>query len=173
MISSGSNGVNFFQVLTGLTVGTYQFRAVASNNVGIVFGTNQTLTVPLFGLVKNLRGIESGSVVWGDYDNDGRLDILLAGYVDGYTGVSDWWQNTGHGFTNGNALPGIQNSAVAWGDYDNDGRLDILLTGYSAGITAPGFQVWRNTGSRLTNVSDSVSPGLTAVSRSAVACENV
>ena len=28
-----------------------------------------------------LTGVYNGSVAWGDYDNDGDLDILLSGYT--------------------------------------------------------------------------------------------
>src|SRR4051794_35464106 len=75
-----------------------------------------------------LTGLWGGSTTWGDYDNDGRLDILLAGTLDGSNYVSQVWHNDGGGhFSNINAgLPGVAGSAV-WGDYDNDGRLDILL----------------------------------------------
>jgi hypothetical protein len=89
-------------------------------------------------------------VAWGDYDNDGRLDLLLAG-----SDVSQLWRNTGSAFSNVTAsvapgLPGIYAGSVAWGDYDNDGRLDFLLNS----------QLWRNTGSGFSNVTASVAPGL-------------
>src|SRR5436190_21636654 len=65
----------------------------------------------------------------GDYDNDGRLDLLLAGGGAG----TQLWRNTGSGFSNVTAsvAPGLPGAAYgsAWGDYDNDGRLDFLLTG--------------------------------------------
>ena len=93
------------------------------------------------------------SVAWGDYDNDGRLDILLVGTTNqNYSGVvAQVWRNTGSGFTNINAgLPGVEGSAV-WGDYDNDGRLDILLTGDTGSQNI--CQVWRNTGNGFTNIN--------------------
>jgi hypothetical protein len=77
-------------------------------------------------------------VAWGNYDNDGRLDILLTGYtgmLTGYTGIwtgiATVYHNNGDGtFADISAgLTGVGESSVAWGDYDNDGRLDILLTG--------------------------------------------
>jgi hypothetical protein len=89
-----------------------------------------------------LPGVYRGSAVWGDYDNDGRLDFLLTGAVDGLSGISQVWRNTGGGFSNVTAsvtpgLPGsVSGSSVAWGDYDNDGRLDFLLTTWG--------QLWRN-----------------------------
>ena len=106
--------------------------------------TNVTDTV-----LPGLANIGYSSVAWGDYDNDGRRDLLLGGYSPQVL------RNTGSGFTNVTAsvatdLTGLAPFSAAWGDYDNDGRLDILLTGatnYVSG-TWTGFvsQVWRNTG---------------------------
>ncbi|MBI3193020.1 MAG: VCBS repeat-containing protein, partial [Ignavibacteriae bacterium] len=80
----------------------------------------------------SLPGVFYSSVAWGDYDNDGDLDILITGY-DGNTEVhiSKIYQNTGIGFTEAFEanLVAVQQGSVAWGDYDNDGDLDILLTG--------------------------------------------
>jgi len=46
--------------------------------------------------------VDQGSVAWGDYDNDGDLDIALSGYtgiVDGsvYIGASKVYRNDGAG----------------------------------------------------------------------------
>lgn len=81
--------------------------------------------------ILKLQGVNSGSVAWGDYDNDNDLDILLAG-SPGFGGFSEIYLND-----NGNFQPfrgyleGVCNSSVACGDYDNDGDLDILLTGFT------------------------------------------
>jgi len=110
-----------------------------------------------------LPGVFSGSVAWGDYDNDGKLDILLTG-SDGTNGISQVWRNLGNGvFTNINAgLPGVYHSSVAWGDFDNDGNLDILLAGESS--LGPVCQIWRNLGNgTFTNINAAL-PGLVAAS---------
>ena len=76
-----------------------------------------------------LVGVYWSSVAWGDYDNDGDLDILLTGYT-GTGRISNIYRNDVGVFTDINAeLEGVYTSSVAWGDYDNDGDLDILLTG--------------------------------------------
>ncbi len=77
-----------------------------------------------------------GSVVWGDYDNDGYLDLYEA-----IVRQSNYlYKNKGDGtFMNVTAEAGsetLEDSlgdglAVAWGDYDNDGYLDLYLVGMS------------------------------------------
>jgi hypothetical protein len=101
-----------------------------------------------------------GSAAWGDYDNDGDLDIFLTGFKSG-DGVSKIYKNNGDGsFTEQTSiyLAGVWNSSVAWADYDNDGDLDILLTG----ITSNGriSKIYKNNNvnfkysSKCTNQSD-------------------
>jgi len=95
--------------------------------------------------VPGLPGVSDGSLAWGDYDNDGRLDFLITGLTNGAMRISQVWRNTGSGFTNVTipGLPGSFDSSVAWGDYDNDGRLDFLFAGRIEGGNVS--QLWRNT----------------------------
>src|SRR5678816_3061060 len=115
----------------------------------------------------SLPRVFSGSTAWGDYDNDGRLDVLLTG-ADATTGLPSLslWHNTTTGFSNVTAtvapgLPGLFDGSVAWGDYDNDGRLDLLIAGLTnfTGDSAVA-QIWRNTAAGFTNVPV---PGLRGV----------
>ncbi len=118
-----------------------------------------------------LTGVDYSAVAWGDYDNDGDLDILLTGQKSGFTRVSRLYRNdpapgTGRTFTDINAgLTDVMDSAVAWGDYDNDGDLDILLAGNSSG---PVTQVYRNHNNQF-ELDTVASAGLVGVECSAVA----
>ena len=70
---------------------------------------------------------------WGDYDNDGDLDLLISGRTDNAnpTAICKIYQNNlKNGFTNINAgLIGLYGGTADWYDYDNDGDLDIITTG--------------------------------------------
>jgi hypothetical protein len=98
--------------------------AAIFRNTGHGF-TNSGLVFPAVG------GFHQSSAVWGDYDNDGRLDILFPAVDDGSsTGLGQVWRNTGTGFSNTFSFPITSFDGVAaWGDYDNDGLLDILFVG--------------------------------------------
>lgn len=80
----------------------------------------------------DLKGVFLSAAAWGDYDNDGDLDILITG-SETPGPVAKVYRNTGSGFTAISAgFVGVRDGAVAWGDYDNDGDLDILMTGMDA-----------------------------------------
>lgn len=80
-------------------------------------------------------GICQGTVVWGDYNNDGYQDILYSGKSEGglFSPVMGIYQNNGNGSFNPISLP---NPAVAghawWVDYNNDGFLDVAICGYDS-----------------------------------------
>jgi len=115
----------------------------------------------------NLTGINRGSVAWGDYDNDGDMDILLTGFDVEDIPISKVYHNDGNStFSDINAgLMGVAWSSVTWGDYDNDGDLDILLTGSSS---SSGFisKVYRNNGN---STFTDINAGLMGVAQSSVA----
>ncbi len=92
---------------------------------------------------------------YGDYDNDGDLDLLLAGYdYDEGVGVFRIYRNEAGRFYVHTALTGVYFCSAVWGDYDSDGDPDILLTGYdgSKSIT----RIYRNDKGSFS----SISPGL-------------
>ncbi len=76
---------------------------------------------------------------WGDYDNDGDLDLITANlahprYLD-FSNKTCLYENQGapdYTFVNRRSEAGIKydetHSDPAWGDVDNDGFLDLYLT---------------------------------------------
>jgi hypothetical protein len=95
--------------------------------------------------------------LWGDLDNDGWLDIVIANGVLQEGSVPQIYRNNRDGtFTNVTRASGVNEPAsygaigVALGDYDKDGRLDILINGREA---APN-RLYHNEGSwRFTEVA--------------------
>jgi hypothetical protein len=71
------------------------------------------------------------SCSWGDYDNDGDLDIFIANWEQ----KNALYQNNGDGTFTGVTEGEIVNDegksmGCSWADYDNDGYLDLFVTNY-------------------------------------------
>ena len=108
-----------------------------------------------------LERVIGGSVAWGDYDNDGNLDILLTGSASSGN-ISKIYHNNGDNtFTEQTsiALTCVSWSSVAWGDYNNDSNLDILLTGISNSGNIS--KIYRNNGDNsFSEQTDIALPGI-------------
>jgi hypothetical protein len=68
------------------------------------------------------------SVAFADYDNDGHLDLIVAGFG----APTKLFRNNGAGtFTKAVGDPsgaGGDSNSASWGDYDNDGHVDVMVT---------------------------------------------
>ncbi|MCC3525125.1 MULTISPECIES: DUF4347 domain-containing protein [unclassified Microcoleus] len=92
------------------------------------------------------------SGVWADFDNDGKLDILVEVKEirknDNSRYLAKLYRNLGDGVfeDTGVELPGSNGDAadMAWGDYNNDGQLDILLTSRDSFFQPSFTKVYRN-----------------------------
>lgn len=93
-------------------------------------------------------GIRNGCAEFGDYNNDGWLDICLAGSAGSGNYVTKILKGSSSGaFTE---LPltllGLRYSKVSWVDYDCDGDLDLLVSGSFANESPSQFRLYRNDG---------------------------
>jgi ASPIC/UnbV protein/VCBS repeat protein/flagellar hook capping protein FlgD len=71
----------------------------------------------------------SAGSAWGDYNNDGLMDLFFANY----TGTDYLFKNTGTTFldiTGGPLHDTGPGKGVSWGDFDNDGDLDLYVARY-------------------------------------------
>lgn len=96
---------------------------------GLGNGEFEEITTPL-------QGLSQGKAVFGDYDNDGDLDIIISGNLvaTGAEFTTNIYRNNGNDLFEEVEMFSIESarrSSLAFGDYNNDGKLDVLLTGWS------------------------------------------
>ncbi len=131
-----------------------------------IIGLSEDRSIELFNnsLHSNFRDISeseglknqkyTGTVISiGDYNNDGKLDIFIAG---GSVGKCFLFKNEGGHFVVDNkvteqlnsSLTGIQVYDIAFVDYDNDGHLDIVVAGVNRNSSKKGVRLLHNDGSK-------------------------
>ncbi|MFQ5411200.1 MAG: CRTAC1 family protein [Phycisphaerae bacterium] len=103
----------------------------------------------------------SKSACFGDFDNDGCLDLYSVNYYlgDANESINRLYHNLGNGsFEDVGALQTVDDDGygfqAAWFDYDRDGDVDLYLSN-DKGHQPPFLpnQLWRNDDGRLINVS--------------------
>jgi hypothetical protein len=98
----------------------------------------QGVFTPITNSVFSELNVSFRGAAWGDYDNDGFLDVFLLRYVQGKAVPSLLFHNNGDGtFTQVEQSPLTTDTggsaAASWADYDNDGWLDLLVTDTGGG----------------------------------------
>jgi len=103
----------------------------------------------------NTGGAVNGRMLWGDYNNDGHLDVFCIigqgiNTGDSESGQVFLWKNNGNGtfsHVHSNFVPLTQPTAE-FIDYDNDGNLDLIVAGniFSPGNKKRVVMVYKNSG---------------------------
>jgi enediyne biosynthesis protein E4 len=96
----------------------------------------------------------SWAAAWGDYDNDGNVDVMTLGHVQGITNsISQLWHNNGdETFTDVTIQAGLNPHngdahGAGWGDFDSDGYLDLYIAKGTPKADPNNYnELWRNNG---------------------------
>lgn len=149
-VPSGARGPVEVSVSNGRTAMTIASRFT------IVVGGEGTFE----NVVSEFSGMRNASADWGDYDQDGDLDLVVVGHES--SGPSTLlYRNDDGSFTEvGGDLVDLKRGSADWGDYDGDGDLDLVLTGSDG--TASAAVLYRNESGSFARVG----AGLEGVKRS-------
>ncbi|MCX6872190.1 MAG: FG-GAP-like repeat-containing protein, partial [Verrucomicrobia bacterium] len=161
----GAGAGSFSDTLSGLTAGvTYYVRAYAVNGGGTSYGYQQSFVLSAAPFAELDPGFRAAGwyarAAWGDYDNDGDLDLFLAGYDAGATPKASAriYRNHGDGtFTDLNAgLPNVEFGT--WGDYDRDGDLDLVVSGLVYETNTRVTEIYRNDNGSFVSLNAGLTP---------------
>lgn len=105
------------------------FSVINDDQIKWYKNTSLSEAYPLSVFPYNFKSFTNGDSDWGDFDNDGDLDLLMIGIYENVPSTVLYENQNGMFVEKQTAMPGLYAGDCGWGDYDNDGDLDILLMG--------------------------------------------
>jgi len=139
-----SAGVEYTGTTSGITTGDYNndgyedlYLANYSSSLCKLFENQGNGTFSDVTAVAGVAGYsDTRTAAFGDYNNDGFLDIFVS-HHNFYSYSNVLWKNNGNGtFTNTSVAMNISGEwigdyfGVAWGDFNKDGALDLFAVGH-------------------------------------------
>lgn len=83
--------------------------------------------------ITDLPQLINSTAAWGDYNNDGYPDCLIAGTASNGNPVTELFRNNGDGsFSRYSSFTPVAHASIVWGDVNGDNYLDFHLIGLTA-----------------------------------------
>lgn len=108
----------------------------------------------------NIASINRGVAKWGDYDNDGDLDVFVSGRYSGTSDKTEVWKNDNGSFTFVYSTIGLTYASGSWADINSDGKLDIVLTGYNWYDSKCYTRMYQNIDNSFVEMYSGIVPGV-------------
>ncbi|MDI6734780.1 MAG: FG-GAP-like repeat-containing protein [bacterium] len=110
----------------------------------LVFWTSLVAAAKFTDSGQELIGLSQASFSWGDYDQDGDLDLAVCGRkADGPQTIIYRNDNGILAEDTKQQIIGISYGKIGWTDYDSDGDLDLSLAGYDPSVQ-PTSKIYTN-----------------------------